>query len=190
MSAPKHLITATIENLSPSIECGRYPVKRVPGEELAVEADVIKDGHDVIAVLLKWRMEGKRAWQEMPMTHVNNDRWRGACAFPSVGFGEFTLEVYTERWLSWQHEFTKKFEAEIENLSVEIEEGARWIEATAARAKKRTKESAALRKFAEALRKSSNAEAMQLAHAGELQALMMAFPDRSLGYEMKPQRVR
>ena len=113
MPAPKHLITATIENLSPSIEQGRYPVKRVPGEELTVEADIIKDGHDLLQVILKWRMEGERTWHETPMAHLDNDRWRGACSFPSVGFGEFTIEVSTEHWLSWRKEFAKKFEAEL-----------------------------------------------------------------------------
>jgi superfamily II DNA/RNA helicase len=39
--------TAVIENLQPLVNGGRYPVKRVVGDDLAVEADVFKDGHDV-----------------------------------------------------------------------------------------------------------------------------------------------
>ncbi len=50
--------TAVIENLQPLIDGGRYPVKRVVGEDLAVEADIFKDGHDVVAAILKWRMVG------------------------------------------------------------------------------------------------------------------------------------
>jgi starch synthase (maltosyl-transferring) len=191
MAVPKHLVTAAVENLSPSIEHGRYPVKRVPGEELTIEADIVKDGHDVVAALLKWRMEGQRAWHETPMEHVNNDRWRGTCAFPSVGFGEFTIEVYAERWLSWRHEFTKKFEAKIADLAVEIEEGARLVDAAAVRAKSRAAESATLRRYSESLRKGTKAEVMKLANAVEGHALMLAFPDRTHAYEMKPpQRVR
>ena len=53
-----HPPTVVIENVSPLIECGRYPVKRAIGEDLTVEADVFKDGHDVVVALLKWRVAG------------------------------------------------------------------------------------------------------------------------------------
>ena len=58
--------TAVIENLQPLIDGGRYPVKRVVGEDLAVEADVFKDGHDVVAAALKWRLLGEDALARNP----------------------------------------------------------------------------------------------------------------------------
>ena len=51
--------SAVIENLQPLIDGGRYPVKRVIGEDLIVEADIFKEGHDVVAAALKWRMVGE-----------------------------------------------------------------------------------------------------------------------------------
>ena len=45
--------TAVIENLQPLVDGGRYPVKRVVGEDLVVEADIFKDGHDVVAAASK-----------------------------------------------------------------------------------------------------------------------------------------
>ena len=36
-----------IERVSPQIDCGRFPVKRVVGETVVVEADVFADGHDL-----------------------------------------------------------------------------------------------------------------------------------------------
>ena len=59
--------SAVIENLRPLIDRGRYSIKRVIGEDLAVEADVFKDGHDVVAAALKWRVLGETRWQETPM---------------------------------------------------------------------------------------------------------------------------
>ena len=53
--------TAVIENLRPLINGGRYPIKRIAGDDLAVEADVFKDGHDVVAAALKWRLVGERS---------------------------------------------------------------------------------------------------------------------------------
>jgi len=50
--------TAVIENLSPLIDGGRYPIKRIVGDDLAVEADIFKDGHDIVAAALKWRLMG------------------------------------------------------------------------------------------------------------------------------------
>ena len=57
---PRAFPTAVIENLQPLIDGGRYPIKRVVGEDLVVEADIFKDGHDVVAAVLKWRCSAKR----------------------------------------------------------------------------------------------------------------------------------
>ena len=51
--------TAVIENIRPLVDGGRYPVKRVVGERLVVEADVFKEGHDVLSTVLKWRRLGE-----------------------------------------------------------------------------------------------------------------------------------
>ncbi len=53
--------SAVIENLRPLIDGGRYPIKRIVGDDLVVEADVFKDGHDVVAAILKWRLVGRTA---------------------------------------------------------------------------------------------------------------------------------
>ena len=49
-----------IENVRPLIDGGRYPIKRVVGEDLVVEADIFKDGHDIVAAALKWRCREAR----------------------------------------------------------------------------------------------------------------------------------
>ena len=56
--------TAVIENLQPLVDGGRYMVKRVVGDDLAVEADVFKDGHDIVAAALKWRRLGETAREQ------------------------------------------------------------------------------------------------------------------------------
>ena len=78
--------SAVIENLQPLIDGGRYPIKRVTGEDLMVEADIFKEGHDVVAAALKWRMVGESRWHETPMKLIDNDRWRGACTFMKMRF--------------------------------------------------------------------------------------------------------
>src|SRR5207302_6751328 len=102
-----------IENLQPLIDGGRYPVKRVIGEDLVVEADVFKDGHDIVAASLKWRVIGESRWHETSMTYVDNDRWRGACTLYQIATYEYTVEAWTDIFRGWRHEFAAKFAAGI-----------------------------------------------------------------------------
>ena len=55
--------SAVIENLRPLIDGGRYPVKRIVDDDLAVEADIFKDGHNIVAAALKWRLIGDSRWR-------------------------------------------------------------------------------------------------------------------------------
>ena len=43
-----------LENSSPAVEGGRFPVKRLVGETVEVEVDVICDGHEKLAAALRW----------------------------------------------------------------------------------------------------------------------------------------
>ena len=97
--------SVVIDNVQPLIDCGRSPIKRLVGEDLVVEADIFKDGHDVVAAVLQWRVVGKRAWRETPMTFVDNDRWRGVCTLYDQAIHEYTVEAWTDTFRSWQEEF-------------------------------------------------------------------------------------
>ena len=54
--------SVVIEGVSPELDCGRYPVKREVGDRLEVRADIIKEGHDILAAVLKFREKGTRKW--------------------------------------------------------------------------------------------------------------------------------
>src|SRR2546423_6535953 len=124
-----------IETLTPLVDGGRYPIKRVIGEDLVVEADIFKDGHDVVAANLRWRIVGEPAWEETPMRFVDNDRWRGACTFYENAIYEYTVEAWTDTFRGWQHEFSTKFKAGISDLTSEALEGASLLKAAAQRAR-------------------------------------------------------
>jgi hypothetical protein len=76
MTMPSQFADAIIENLQPLLNGGRYPIKRVVGEDVVVEADIFKSGHDIVAAMLKWRVVGRPEWHETAMKLVENDRWR------------------------------------------------------------------------------------------------------------------
>jgi starch synthase (maltosyl-transferring) len=177
--------SVVIENLQPLIEGGRYPIKRIVGEDLAVEADIFKDGHDVVAAVLKWRVLGKRPWRETPMIFVDNDRWRGVCTLYDEAVHEYTAEAWTDTFRSWQSEFTKKFEGGISDLRSEALEGAALVEGAARRARDRA-DAARLREFSEQISTAANSEIYAIAKSGELEVLMATYPDRSAAAQYVP----
>jgi starch synthase (maltosyl-transferring) len=174
-----------IDNLQPLINSGRYPVKRVVGEDLAVEADIFKDGHDVVAASLKWRLLGEKHWNETPMAFVDNDRWRGVCTLYQAAVHEYTVEAWIDTFRGWQHEFTTKFVAGIPDLTSEGLEGAALLEAAARRAHNEV-DAARLLEFSEQIRASDSAEINLIAHSAELEVLMATYPDRSTATQYVP----
>jgi starch synthase (maltosyl-transferring) len=178
-------LSVVIDNVAPLIDCGRSPIKRIVGEDLAVEADIFKDGHDVVAAVLKWRVVGKRAWRETPMIFVDNDRWRGVCTLYDQAIHEYTVEAWTDTFRSWQQEFAKKFEGGISDLRSEALEGAAIVKGAASRARDRA-DAARLREFAEQIVTGANSEIYAIAQSGELDVLMATYRDRADATQYEP----
>ncbi|PZR75730.1 MAG: alpha-1,4-glucan--maltose-1-phosphate maltosyltransferase [Chthoniobacterales bacterium] len=176
---------AVIENVQPLVDGGRYMVKRVVGDDLVVEADVFKDGHDVVAAALKWRQVGETRWQETPMAFVDNDRWRGVCTLYQNATYEYTVEAWTDKFRGWQHEFATKFEAGLTNLFSETLEGAALLDQAAARSTDWT-DANRLRELAEAIRAGDPDQVNEIAHSGELEVLMATYPDRENATQYGP----
>src|SRR6266480_2758613 len=170
--------SVVIEELQPLLDGGDYPIKRIVGEDLAVEADIFKDGHDVVAAVLKWRVVGKRAWRETPMSFVDNDRWRGVCTLYDEAIHQYTVEAWTDTFRSWQSEFVKKFEGGISDLRSEALEGSAIVESAAKRARDRA-DAARLREFSEQISTAASLEIYAIAQSPELEVLMATYPDRS-----------
>src|SRR5918998_1694570 len=177
--------TAVIENLQPLIDGGRYPIKRVVGEDLVVEADVFKDGHDVVAARLKWRILGEPHWHETAMTHLGNDRWRGVCSLYENTTYEYTVEAWADTFAGWQHEFAAKFKAGIKDLTSEALEGAALIDEASRRATDDA-DRRRLCQLSEIIRTSENAQINEIGHSGELEVLMGTYPDRSASTQYVP----
>lgn len=179
--------TAVIENIAPLIDGGRHPVKRVVGEDLLVEADVFKDGHDAVAAVLKWRKAGAKRWFETPMTPIpdGNDRWRGTASLFENATYEYTIEAWGDVFRSWQHEFRKKFEGGVKDLASETLEGAALVASAAMRAAE-PEDQSRLVELAEKIKSAEPARVNEIAHWSELEALMAAWPDRTQSTEYTP----
>ena len=67
-----------INRVEPEIEGGRFPIKRIVGDEVVVTADIFADGHDALAAVLRYRRADGAAWNEAPMCELANDRCTGS----------------------------------------------------------------------------------------------------------------
>jgi starch synthase (maltosyl-transferring) len=56
-----------LERLTPTVDGGAFPVKRVVGETITVEVDVITDGHDIVTAELLWKATDEKSWTRMPL---------------------------------------------------------------------------------------------------------------------------
>jgi starch synthase (maltosyl-transferring) len=116
-----------VENVKPQVDCGRFPIKRVVGERVDVTADIHADGHDTLAAVLMYRRAGDGPWRETPMTLVNNDLWRASFTVDAMGYYEYTVEGWVDRFESWRHELSKKVGAG-QDVASELLEGAQILE--------------------------------------------------------------
>ena len=122
-----------IERVAPELDGGRFPVKRIVGDVLTVEADIFADGHDKLGAAVKYRGQHESEWREVRMRFVDNDRWAGS--FPLVRNTRYvyTVEAWRDLYTSWRVEVGKKHEAGL-NIGLELIEGRRLIERSAAQA--------------------------------------------------------
>jgi len=125
-------VRVVIENVTPRVDCGRFPAKRALGESVAVEADVFTDGHDAVAAILLYRHDGTSDWHAVPMSAVGNDRWRAHFTVQSLGRYLFTVAGWVDHMESWRHGLAKKFEAG-QDVELDLRQGAALALAVAER---------------------------------------------------------
>jgi starch synthase (maltosyl-transferring) len=121
-----------IEAVQPLVPGGAFAAKRLIGEEVVVTADIIADGHDVLAAEVLWAAADETAWHRVPMRLVVNDRWEARFVPDRVGRHRFTIQAWWDAWGSFRHDLAAKH-AVGQTVVLEIEEGRRMIQAAAAR---------------------------------------------------------
>ena len=121
-----------IEDTSPVIDAGLYPVKTEVGKPLTVRSTVFADGHDVLAVTLNWCQRHGRRWHSLPMQALGNDRWEAAFSIAEVGRHVFVIEAWIDGWGTYCHDLEKKFAAGVD-IALELEEGRLHLQHAAER---------------------------------------------------------
>ena len=122
-----------IENVTPRVDCGEFPIKRIVGDTVVVEADVFADGHDAISCVLLYKREGEPGWTEAPMEPLINDRWQGSFVVQEQGRYLYTVSAWVDHYKSWAHALAKRVEAN-QDITVDLAIGAEMIAAAGKRA--------------------------------------------------------
>jgi starch synthase (maltosyl-transferring) len=166
-----------IEDVRPAVDGGRFAVKRVLGEIVAVEVDAFVDGHDQLACLLRYAGPGKETWTELPMRSVGHDTWRATFAVHDLGIHRFTVSAWVDAFATWRHAFTRRSApADVEEA---LHDAADLAHAAAGRADGEARKS--LLAIAAALTGSEPLDVRRVrALSLEVSELMAAHPDRSL----------
>src|ERR1700722_4829067 len=119
---------------SPSVDGGRYPIKRCVGDAVAVSADVFRDGHEIIRAVVRYRApDGTSGERPLRRTdaHLGGVRWAGSFTVDSPGRWEYTIEAWTDQFGTWRDELARKVAAAQTDLSGELSEGVLLLRAAA-----------------------------------------------------------
>ena len=127
-----------IQYPTPAVDDGRYPAKRVVGDQVNVEADIFRDGHDILRAVVRYKPPQARNWRETEMhridAHLGGVRWAGGFVVDLPGRWEYTIEAWTDVFGTWRDELGRKVTAGQHDLAGEISEGVQLLESAASEA--------------------------------------------------------
>jgi starch synthase (maltosyl-transferring) len=170
-----------IERIAPQLDGGRYPVKRVVGDQLLVTADIFADGHDLLDAEILLRADDETAWRRAPMRPVDNDRWSGHVELLRNRRHVYAIEAWRDAFASWRDGLRKKLDASVP-VPNELEEGLIQLEGAALRAEEAedADDARRIRAALVALRRARSEASRAAALLGDdLLAAMRRHPDRT-----------
>ena len=127
-----------IADVTPVVDGGAYPAKRIAGDIVSVEADIFTDGHQSLAAELLFRADIERTWQRVPMRFLVNDRWVGEFPIPGIGHYSFLIEAWIDIFAGYARDLKKRRDAGADT-ALDIAEGRALIEAARHRSKGETR---------------------------------------------------
>jgi len=176
-----------INAVTPEIDGGRFPIRRVVGEAVVVEADAFADGRDAITCRLLVRPAHARAWSEAPMSPMSpqpGDRWRASFTAGEVGRWQYTVTAWVDHFKTWRRDLRLRVDAG-QDVTADLLRGAALVRDAARRADEEQKpgerktEARILAALAADLETGADPEArLRLALDDELALLMDRHTDR------------
>ncbi len=162
-----------IEQVRPRPE-GGYPIKRVPGDQVEVVADLFADGHDVMSAAVFFKHDSERNWRSVRMHTIEEDVWKGSFGVEKQGEYQYYIAAWVDHLGSWRHGLERKVAAGLD-VAVEMLEGAGLFRKAAELVKGKSKK--ALEELADLLEDRSRInEAIKIALNPSTEALIEGNP--------------
>jgi starch synthase (maltosyl-transferring) len=121
-----------IDDVSPTVDSGRYPVKAVVGEHVPIQATVWREGHDAVAATVAWRGPTDRAPRQTRMIPhpVEPDIFTAVIVPDTDGLWTYRVDAWSDPWATWRHTVEVKVAAgqSPEELWNDLETGARLLD--------------------------------------------------------------
>jgi len=177
--------SVVIESVRPELDGGRFAVKRVAGDTFTVQADLFKEGHDVLVAIVRWRQSGppgqETQWAELPMKALGNDLWVADFPLARNGRYQYTVEAWPDLFATWASELKRKVDVG-RDVRSELLEGSALLEGAAERARHFGSEEDGqhLAEAANKLKQPPSPELIVVALSPELARLAGKYADRSL----------
>lgn len=165
-----------IADIQPAIEGGRYPIKRVRGECLSISCDLIVDGHDAVAGVVRLNAAPGGAGTELPLEPLGDDRFTANCELAELGLWHFEIEAWVDEYASWQHATRLKHRAG-QDVSLELQQGQQLMHEASQRAT--PPDAAELRSVLERMQQAPQTDAVLMALSDPVRRLMARNPDRT-----------
>lgn len=164
-----------IEDISPEIDGGRFPIKRCINDEVLIEASIFADGHDALGAILKYRHSHTPEWAVVPFEFLDNDRWRAAFTVTELGEYLYTIHAWVDDFRSWRQNLARWIESKQE-VATQLLIGAELVWAASEHAA--PQDAQRLQFYSEELKKTQEKSAQVYALDTELLDLMTHYPSR------------
>lgn len=119
-----------IDRVGPEVDGGRFAVKRIRGDIVTVEADVVCDGHEELECVLHVRHGEAGQWMTVAMECQGNDRWTASFVADRVGAWHYVVTARIDVFGTWQRDLVRR-EAAGDALEVDLVGGSRLVAAAA-----------------------------------------------------------
>jgi starch synthase (maltosyl-transferring) len=128
-----------IQYPEPAVDEGRYPAKRCVGDTVQVDADIFRDGHEILRGVVRYKAPRTDEYVETELeridAHLGGVRWAGSFEVDRQGTWEYTIEAWTDVFGTWRDELGRKVAAQQHDLTGELSEGVLILKSSAKAAK-------------------------------------------------------
>ncbi|MDN3641997.1 alpha-1,4-glucan--maltose-1-phosphate maltosyltransferase [Lutimonas halocynthiae] len=167
-----------IDHVSPQINGGELSIKRVVGQLVNISADILADGHDLLAASILYKHQNEKKWSEVRMAPGHNDDWFGAIKVEKQGVYNYKIEAWVDYALNWQYGIGRKI-ADNQHVNSELEEGVLYLKSV--RKKANETEKSYLKKLIDLfVNEHAYDEAVREAVGDKLKLIFEKYPEKFL----------